>query len=220
MGLRVLHVIRHGRYHSDIDHPGYGHLTPFGETQARYLAEVYAGFQIARLRASTLPRARATADIIHAQLGGSVPRSNSHLLREVIPAATTEHVASEPGLRSFSIPEQMAMLDIEPSLRRAIDENFAEAAGTEVERDRAARAGHMLFKPWRRRGEVHELVVSHGNLIRFLVCGVLGAPPETWLNMNIYHCSITRFIIDANGEVVLDAFNETGHLPADYITMS
>lgn len=218
MGLRVLHFIRHGQYHVARHHPDHGHLTGLGRRQAATLAATYQGFPATAVHVSTLTRAQESAEPIVAALG-EVPRYNRHLLREMIPAATTEQVRSMRIFRALSSNEILAALTLEPELRRFADEEFADLAGVPVERSRGYRVAELLFRAPRRDGEHHELVISHGNLIRFLVCALLGAPPENWLALDIHHASITRIAINDRGEPVLESFNETMHLPPDLVTM-
>lgn len=58
-----------------------------------------------------------------------------------------------------------------------------------------------------------EIVVCHGNLIRYLVCRSLHAPVLRWTRMNSSHCSITRILVRDTGAVRVVSYNETGHLP-------
>jgi serine/threonine-protein phosphatase PGAM5 len=77
----------------------------------------------------------------------------------------------------------------------------------------------ILARYFRRaRGERHELVVCHGNLIRGLVCRALDGRSTAWLRMDIHHCGITRFAVRPDGSVRLLAFNEIAHLPPSFRT--
>ena len=58
----------------------------------------------------------------------------------------------------------------------------------------------------------HNVFVCHGNLIRALVCKIMNIRLSKWLDLPIYHASITRFAVDAYQEKKLVSFNETGHL--------
>lgn len=62
-----------------------------------------------------------------------------------------------------------------------------------------------------------DLLVCHGNLIRYLVSRALGVAPRIWTRFISNHCGITRIVVrDTRMRVV--SYNETAHLPADCIT--
>ncbi len=62
-----------------------------------------------------------------------------------------------------------------------------------------------------------DLIVCHGNLIRYLVSRALGVPPRTWTRFISNHCGVTRFVVrEARVRVV--SYNETAHLPPDCVT--
>lgn len=63
-----------------------------------------------------------------------------------------------------------------------------------------------------------DVLVCHGNVIRYFVCRVLQFPPEGWLRMSVAHCSITAVTIKPNGRVTLRCLGDTGHLPPYLIT--
>jgi broad specificity phosphatase PhoE len=65
-----------------------------------------------------------------------------------------------------------------------------------------------------RSGERHELLVAHGNIIRYFVRRALGDPIAKWLRMNITQCGLTVIVVGPRrGRVVLMSFNDVGHLP-------
>lgn len=68
------------------------------------------------------------------------------------------------------------------------------------------------------RTERTELVVCHGNLIRFIVCRALRAPLARWLRMTTSHCGLTRVLVRDTGAVRVVSYNETSHLPTKLVT--
>lgn len=64
------------------------------------------------------------------------------------------------------------------------------------------------------------LVVCHGNLIRAIVCRVLGTGATTWMELGTFHCGLTTFQFRETGDLVLQSFNDAGHLPAKLATVS
>ena len=70
----------------------------------------------------------------------------------------------------------------------------------------------------RRAIDRFEIVVCHGNLIRYLVCKALEVSPLRWTRMNSNHCALTRVLIRDTGAVRVVSYNETAHLPTRLIT--
>jgi serine/threonine-protein phosphatase PGAM5 len=68
------------------------------------------------------------------------------------------------------------------------------------------------------RSERRELVVCHGNLIRYLMCRALHTPVAKWLRMTTSHCGLTRVIVRDTGAVRVVSYNETSHLPIKLVT--
>ncbi|VDN24835.1 unnamed protein product [Gongylonema pulchrum] len=63
-----------------------------------------------------------------------------------------------------------------------------------------------------------ELIVCHGNVIRYFVCRALQFPPEGWLRMSVGHCSITWLIVYPNGTVSVRTLGDIGHLPREKVS--
>ncbi len=59
----------------------------------------------------------------------------------------------------------------------------------------------------------HEVVVCHGNVIRYLCCRALGVDPMAWGGMTIANCSITVIRILPDGGRRLVSFDDVGHIP-------
>jgi len=76
---------------------------------------------------------------------------------------------------------------------------------------RAERAFRRFVRPARREPYV-EVLVSHGNLIRYLVCRTLGMAPESWSTLGTSHCGITQLSVGPKGPQIV-CYNETRHLP-------
>lgn len=59
----------------------------------------------------------------------------------------------------------------------------------------------------------YEIIVGHANVIRYFICRALQIPPECWLRLNPYHCSISYLAVSANGLVTARMVGDNGHLP-------
>jgi len=66
--------------------------------------------------------------------------------------------------------------------------------------------------------EAHDIVVCHGNVIRYFVCKVLKVDTLAWLQMSIANCSLTVVKINPDGSLKLFGFADAGHLPASMQT--
>lgn len=76
---------------------------------------------------------------------------------------------------------------------------------------------------WRPTGECPEkasveVVVGHGNVIRYLTCRAVQLPPTAWSRLAAYHCAVTWLDLDCEGDVMLREFGGVGHLPPELVT--
>jgi serine/threonine-protein phosphatase PGAM5 len=74
-----------------------------------------------------------------------------------------------------------------------------------------------FFVPSEREAR-HEVVVCHGNVIRYFVTRVLGVDPLSWLGMSIGNCSLTVVRVNPDGTMKLLSFGDVGHLPPNLQT--
>jgi serine/threonine-protein phosphatase PGAM5 len=82
-----------------------------------------------------------------------------------------------------------------------------------------ARADEAYAKIVRKsRSERTELVVCHGNLIRYIMCRALHMPIPKWLRMTTSHCGLSRLLVRDSGAVRVMSYNETSHLPMKLVT--
>jgi broad specificity phosphatase PhoE len=71
-----------------------------------------------------------------------------------------------------------------------------------------------------RGGDCTELLVCHGNLIRYLVCRVLAvAPVPAFIQMETHNCGLTEVAILSNGRMRLVTYNDVAHLPLSLRTV-
>jgi len=73
------------------------------------------------------------------------------------------------------------------------------------------------FKPANGRPR-RELLVCHGNVIRYLVSKTLGLDPKSWLAMSFGHTSLSTIRIDADGSMRLLGAGDLGHIPPNLRT--
>ena len=188
MGKRVLYLVRHGQYETTTregDEPD-GPLTEVGREQAELTAERLSGLPLRAIHSSTLQRAMETARVIAARFPG-VQVQQTDELRECVPAIPAGFEALFANIAAEEV--ERAKLQV----ARVFEAYFMEAAGEE---------------------ERHEVLVSSGNLIRALVCRVLGAPADSWVHADMQLCGITEVKFVPTIGLVLVRHADTGHLPA------
>jgi serine/threonine-protein phosphatase PGAM5 len=106
----------------------------------------------------------------------------SRLVRECTPATWREDI----------------MAELEPGEAEECQENLEKAFAT-----------YFVPSP---AGDLHDVVVCHGNVIRYFVTKVLGVDTMAWLRMSIGNCSLTVVRIKPDGAMKLLAFGDVGHL--------
>lgn len=185
-GVRTLYLVRHGAY--DTNDPrdesvGKG-LVPIGVAQARL-----AG---ARLRG--LPF-RFDALVV------------SPLTRALETARVISGVLDGPPPR---VDPDLA--ECTPTTRHA--EVMAREKPEEVTAcvTRLERLAAKLLVP-SSTGERHELVVAHGNVIRYLATRALAVDPTAWLGFSIGHASVTVIAIDPRAGARVLSVGDVGHIP-------
>jgi serine/threonine-protein phosphatase PGAM5 len=190
-GTRTLYLIRHGLY--DEDDPrdeavGKG-LTENGRTQARMTGARLAAFGVPFDTLWASPFSRAR------ETAAIIAES----LNGLTPRLAPELAECTPTTRRKDI-----MADLAPG--------EAEACVAQLER---AFARFFVPSP---AGDRHELLVCHGNVIRWLWCRALGVETAAWLGMAIANCSITVIQIKPDGACKLYVFGDAAHLPVELQT--
>lgn len=84
-----------------------------------------------------------------------------------------------------------------------------------ADRDRMDKAFEKFFQPTKK--ERTELIVCHGNLIRYLLTRALSLPASGWARFVSNHCGITKIYVREHGMRVV-SYNETVHLPFGLVT--
>jgi serine/threonine-protein phosphatase PGAM5 len=187
-----LYLIRHGQYNLTGKHKLGGKLTHIGQVQAEFAAKALRVLPISTIYASTLRRAAETADIIAREFP-DIPMKRTQVLWEcvpMIPPRFANHfariAAKDPDFTTEYVAQQRAQ---------------AEKAFT------------RYFKPLRNGEDKHELLICHGNIMRFLVCRAMAVDPDAWGNLLVNHCGISRIVVESDGSMFLLSHNDVGHMP-------
>lgn len=182
---RIIYLVRHGHYDADPSaDPKLGPgISPLGVAQARLLGARLAGLPKFN-RLYVSPMQRAQDTAAALSDGYSeAPFETLADLRECTPPTWRDAVTA--------------------------DENRQEMAACKAQLERVFRTH---FRPASNTSS-HELMVCHGNVIRYLITRALGVDSEAWLEMSVSHASITRIRIEADGSYKLVGAGDIGHLP-------
>lgn len=190
-GVRTVYLIRHGDYDSadERDAEVGKALTPLGVAQARLLG--------ARLRGMPVEFTSLTSSTM------TRARQTAQVIGEEF-----------PGLALTSTPE---LSECTPTTWREdvmADEKPEDVAACDTRLD-AAFARYLAPSP---AADRHDLVVCHGNVIRWFVTRALKVDPHAWLGMSIANCSLTVITVKPDGVMKVLSFSDSGHLPPNLET--
>lgn len=183
---RTIILVRHGFYDWDNDEdPDVGKaLLELGRQQAALVAARLDAMpvKITSLQASTMTRARQTAEIIATHF----PELELQLHRDIRECTMTTR-------------RQDIMDSLEPGEAAACEAQLAGAWG-------------RIFVPASGEKDEFDIVVCHGNVIRWFVTRALGVDPTAWLGMSVAHCSVTTIQVRADGSFKIRGVGDSGHL--------
>ncbi len=98
-----------------------------------------------------------------------------------------------------------------------------ETAADEVARERAACAKQLdqafaeFFTP-AKGAKRNDILVAHGNVIRYLVVKALKVDPRAWLGMSVPHASLTVIQVQPDGSARVLAVGDSGHIPSPLLS--
>ena len=193
-GSRTIYLIRHGEYNSEDERdPDVGkELLPLGIAQTRLLSARLRsmGIEFNSLTSSTMTRARQTAALINEDFPELVLKQ-SRLIRECTPPTWRDDIMADESETDLN--------ECVENIEKAFEEYFIPS---QDEKDR------------------HDIIVCHGNVIRYFVTRVLNIDTMAWLQMTIGNCSLTIVKIKPNGSIKLVSFNDLGHIPTNMQTLT
>ena len=193
-GTRTIYLIRHGEYTPQDDDIAdtLNNLTPLGIAQARLVSNRLKSMKINfnALISSTMTRARQTAMVINRDFP-ELELQKEDLIRECTPPTWRKDVMS----------------GVDTSHREECIKNLEQAF-------------QKYFIPSPDNKARNDIIVCHGNVIRYFVIKVLKVNPMSWLQMSITNCSLTIVRIFPDGTMKLDAFSDYGHIPENMRTFT
>jgi serine/threonine-protein phosphatase PGAM5 len=190
-GVRTVYLIRHGEYDIGDDRdPDVGRgLVPLGVAQARLVAARLRGMPVGFTSMTSSTMTRAwQTALVIAQEFPGLQVESSKLLRECTPPT-----------RRTDVMEGETPEDLEACTRQ-LDEAFPIYFAPSPDADR------------------NDILVCHGNVIRYFVTKALGVDTTAWLGMSIANCSLTVISVSADGSMKLLAYSDSGHIPPNLTT--
>ncbi len=188
---RTLYLIRHGFYdYHDMRDPEVGKgLLPLGIAQARLVGNRLRSLPVSISAIYSSTFTRAhETALVIGQEFGSLEVIESKLLAECTPPTWREDI----------------MADCDPAELVACQEQLEAAF-------------EKFFVP-SSVGPRHEVLVCHGNVIRYFVTRALGVDSLSWLGMSIGNCSLTVVRVNSDGTMKLLLFGDVGHIPPNLQT--
>ena len=190
-GIRTVYLIRHGDYdHEDERDPDVGKaLVPLGVAQARITGARLRGLPVEMTSLHSSTMTRARQTAL--VIGEEFPDlelQTSRLIRECTPPTWREDIMAD---------------ETEEDLK-ACTEHLEEAFP-------------LYFAP-SPDADRHDVIVCHGNVIRYFVTKVLKVDTMAWLGMSIGNCSLTVVTVNADGSMKLLSYGDVGHLPPNLTT--
>ena len=191
-GTRTIYLIRHGYYNESDERDefiGKG-LTPLGIAQARLISARLKGMSVhfTSLVSSTMTRARETAMVINEDFP-ELQLTQNELICECTPPSWRKDVMA--GVDTVHRKECVEKLE---------------------------KAFKEYFIPSPDKNDRNDLIVCHGNVIRYFVTKVLKVDTMSWLQMSIGNCSLTVIRIKSDGSMKLVSFSDVGHIPPNMQT--
>lgn len=204
-----------------------------GKRLARMIAGVDGKFgpcNVIKIRVSNLTRAKETADIIARQLPPLIKNDSNgiYLLDDIEPDPDLNE-----GWPAHSIPDAGSSLYIEkidechPNAERAFEKYFhrADPPPQQKNNDEELIANSTIetnIEHIKEKSQQHEfeIIVGHANIIRYFFCRALQLPPEAWLRLCIFNCSLTYLTIRPTGAVSARMLGDIGHLGYENSTFS
>lgn len=185
---RTIVLVRHGNYVPDpaADKKRGPGLSPIGVAQAHMAGARLAGFP-----------------------GGFDALYVSPMQRARDTAATI--VQDFPG-RSFTVVDGLE--ECTPPTRRKEVMDKEDPASLAACKKQLDSVFDTYFKPAQGKPRT-EMMVCHGNVIRYLVTRALGVDTLAWLEMSPGHASITRIRVEADGRFKVLSVGDVGHIPAN-----
>jgi serine/threonine-protein phosphatase PGAM5 len=182
---RTVYLVRHGSYdeRAEADPITGPALTPLGIAQARLLAS----------RVRELP--------VHFD-----ELSSSSLTR----AVETAQILHESVTDVPVTPVRPELSECTPPYFRASEKPASAEESACARRLDAAYA--QIFVPGGTSSK-NEILICHGNVIRYFITRALGVDTRSWIRMSVAHASITVIRVNSDASMTVLSVGDIGHVP-------
>jgi serine/threonine-protein phosphatase PGAM5 len=186
--VRRLILVRHG---DSVRGPEEA-LTDAGHEQVRLTAQRLSALPpIDRIVHTPMPRAAQTAALLAAALHIDEV-STDNRLAECTPSVPAQHLLTENQQAIFA----------------GFGADYLDAGAIQA----AAAAEHFLTPPQADDADQVDLLVSHANLIRWLITTAIGAGKDSWFQLGYYHCALSTIVLRPDRQPAALTVNDSNHL--------
>jgi serine/threonine-protein phosphatase PGAM5 len=167
-----------------------------------------------QLGPSITPLGVAQARLIAARLSGSGVAFDSMTSSTLQRARDTAAVMHET-LANVPVAQSPLLTECTPPLSETVED--------EVTRERTA-CGKQLdqafaeFFTAAKGAKRNDILVAHGNVIRYLVMKALNTDTRAWLGMSVPHASLTMIQVQPDGSARVLAVGDSGHIPGPLLS--
>ena len=186
-GVRTIYLVRHGFYVADSTaQPNVGPgLAPLGREQAGIVGRYLAGLPV-------------TFESI-----------TSSMLTRARETADIMALALRLRVERDSLLSECTPRSVNTAMNSNQDDAEVVACDAQLE---AAWGKYMRPSP---DADTHDLIVAHGNVIRWMVAKTVAGDTKRWGTMDIAHCSLTVLTVRPDGSVRLVMYSNLGDLPVE-----
>jgi serine/threonine-protein phosphatase PGAM5 len=187
-GVHFIYLVRHGVYDRDTvntDDRVGSALNPLGHEQAKLLGERLAKLPVKLHALVSSDFTRARETADDMGQVLGMKAERDSLIHECTPTA------DRPDYMNNHTPEDIALC--ESNLQ-------------------AAWAKYVTPTP---DADTHDVLVCHGNVIRWMVAKALGMDSKAWTHFDIGNASLTILSVRPDGSVRLAMYSDVGHIPVE-----
>lgn len=141
----------------------------------------------------------------------------------VLPRAieTAKYIAESYTGKELTVQQFPELLECSPWVSKDVSEQHGDVMTLDEinsHRLHADNAFEKFFKPADEYADSHEVLVCHGDLIRYLITKVIETKADYWIKLKVYNCGLSIVEIKEDGCMFLRTLNDHGHLTYELIT--
>ena len=155
----------------------------------------------------------AQARLIAARLNGAGVKFDSMTSSPMQRARDTAAVMHET-LATLPVAQSPLLRECMPPVFESVEAEAAERAACAKQLDQAFAE---FFTPTKNANR-NDILVAHGNVIRYLVMKALKVDTRAWLGMSVPHASLTVIQVYADGSTKVLAVGDSGHIPSPLLS--